>query len=357
MSSITQYVVRYSPKQAEIVADLLERIQSNKLPPGAELPSLVDMSKQYNASTTTIQRSIVHLRERGYIETKSHGSTVAENPPHLSHFGLVVPSYSYQSQYVVALEKEAEYLSDSTSADGMKRRFSVYYDFDYPDDSVRKHTSLMTAVEENVFGGLIFAVLTKSAYEIVKHKSNIPCASLFMASVPGFKNIRQVELVSRSLDILKERHRRRVAFITGSRDAGRDVATFIARTQQRGMTAYPRWIHGIDPAGMAWAETCAQLLMNDREPPDALIIGDDNLVPSATAGIAASGVNVPDDLMIVAHANFPYPTRCEVPAIRIGTDIRRQLKTAVENIEAMRRGKDAPDEIVMQPCLEDEAMS
>jgi len=41
--------------------------------------------------------------------------------------------------------------------------------------------------------------------------------------------------------------------------------------------------------------------------PDALVVADDNLVTCATQGIAASGVQVPGELDVVAHCNFPHP--------------------------------------------------
>ena len=43
---------------------------------------------------------------------------------------------------------------------------------------------------------------------------------------------------------------------------------------------------------------------------------DDNLVPDATAVVASVGLRVPDDLLVIVHTNFPYPTPAAVPACR-----------------------------------------
>jgi len=347
---------RPRPKQAAIIDDIRSQIIAGKLSPGVQLPTVASMQKLYGASDTTVQSAMRYLREQGFIQPrKRNGMFVAKTPPHLSHFGIVLPYYDYQSQYIVALKKEAQRLSGTRSADGIQRRFSFFSDIDHPEEQVRQQSKLISAIRERFLGGMILVTGHTICRDIEQHKLDIPCVTMFTAPSRTFVNITHALIIERALDILKEQGRKSVALLTGERECKQVSGKFAAMARQRGIATHTRWIHGIQPQGASWAETCAQLLMNDREPPDALIIGDDNLVPYATAGIGASGVKVPDDLMVAAHANFPYPTRCEVPAIRIGTDVRRLMKTAVETIEAMRRGENVPHEIFMQPCLEREA--
>jgi len=357
MSTITRYVARHAPKQTEIADGLLARIRSGEFAPGARIPSVLDLSKAYNSSPKTVQRVIESLRESGYLETTISGSTVSANPPHLSHFGLVFAWYPHTSQFLFALEKEAERLSNKASADGIKRRFPIFYEVNYPEKKLRQHSRLMAAVESNSVGGLIFAGGSYAFEEILHNHPELPCISFFGGTVKNGTIIRPTGFLERALQIVKEEGRERVALLTGAHERLDVTDRFVKSAERLGMKSFPHWVQGIHTGHVHWAETCAQLLMNGRETPDAIIISDDNFVPHATAGIAASGAKVPQDLMIVAHANFPYPTRSEVPAIRIGTDVRRLMRTAVETIEAKRRGENVPDEIVLQACFESEADS
>ena len=353
MASITQYVVRHSPRQADIVSDLLKRIHSGELVPGDKIPSLVDLGKTYGASTHTVQRAIVNLRERGYLETKSHGSSVADYPPHLSHFGLVFPPHVNKKHYFAVLEKEATELSSTTSADGMKRRFSFFHDDGRTDEKMRPDSDVASAVAEHLVGGLIFITPTPYLHVIARNNPGIPCVSLIGDAVPGVPNIRSSWSLEYALDILKAKSRRRVALLINIFRGEESVEEFIRMAEEHGMTSSPRWIHGIHWENAHWGRTCMQLLLHGSDTPDALILSDDNFVPHATAGIAMSGVKVPEELTVVAHTNFPYPTRSEVPVIRAGTDVRLLMKTAVETIEAMRRGEPVPDENVLPPCVEE----
>jgi len=353
MPSMTQYVARHSPKQAEIVNGLLDNIHSGMLNPGARVPSLTNLSKRYGASANTVQRAIVYLRENGYLETSVHGSRVVLNPPHLSHFGILLPYTTFKSQFCLAIEKEAEHISQTTSAGGIERRFSSFHDVWHPEETIRRHTRLMEALAERTIGGLIIVGGSVFLKNVIEKHRDVPCVSFFTSRKPGVPNIRLQGIEDYALDIIKQSGRRRVAFITDGRVDKRMIDKFTKAAQQRGLVTHTWWIHGITFDGVVWADTCMQMVMRGAEKPDA-VISDDNLVTDATAGIAASGVKTPDDLLVVAHANFPHVTESSVPAIRLGTNVRRLMKTAVELIEAKRRSEEVPEEIMLPLYIQEE---
>ena len=88
------------------------------------------------------------------------------------------------------------------------------------------------------------------------------------------------------------------------------------------------------------ARNAMHLLMHadQKERPDGLIITDDNLVEAATAGLLDAGVSVPQDLTVVAHCNFPWPTPSHVPARRLGYDVRQILSACLSDIDRQRNG-------------------
>lgn len=56
------------PKYAAIEQELIQKIQSGELAPGAELPSESDLICIYNVSRVTVRRAIDELYHRGYID-------------------------------------------------------------------------------------------------------------------------------------------------------------------------------------------------------------------------------------------------------------------------------------------------
>ena len=355
-----QYIAKPSPRQTEIVSDLLRRIQAGELSPGANLPSVADLSVRYKASTTTVQRAMVRLRERGYLQTSKRGSSIVDNPPHLSNFGLVRPFIPFRSQFVSALENEAQSLFNTAlSPSGTRRQFMVFDEIDCPPGKAeRYHRDLVSAVESETVAGLFFVQPPhRFVGTAILSSPRVPCVALMEERLPGVVWLNLTGFHERALDLLARRGRRRVAIITITQRSESFVPGVLEQAAARGITMHPWWVQGVYPGDVRWAANCTQMLLRSGGPdkPDAIIIDDDNLVPSATAGIAATGLRVPDDLDVVVHTNFPWPTQSAVPAIRLGTDVRHLIRTAVDIIERKRAGQDGPNAIALPACSEDEA--
>jgi hypothetical protein len=77
-------------------------------------------------------------------------------------------------------------------------------------------------------------------------------------------------------------------------------------------------------------------------------------VPAATAGLAAAGVRVPRDLAIVAHANFPMPTRSALPVVRLGFDVRRVVAACLDVLGRRALGETVNDPIRVPVEFEDD---
>lgn len=160
MAGIVRYVARPSFKQSEIVSALRCRITAGMLPPGARLPSVDDLGKQFCASRVTVQRAIAHLRDDSYLSTRlREGTYVSQNPPHLCNFALVVPeAHSRAPQFFVALESEAHLHFENASGPlGVKRTISVFKQIRCaPDDVLRAHHQLIEQIGLQKLAGMIF---------------------------------------------------------------------------------------------------------------------------------------------------------------------------------------------------------
>ena len=91
-----------------------------------------------------------------------------------------------------------------------------------------------------------------------------------------------------------------------------------------------------------------------RQRPDALIVANPFLVESATAGLVAAGVRVPQDVEVVAGGNFPHLTRAHVPVKWLGTDIRDMVREAIDLIDRQRRGERVPQLVRFKNIFEEE---
>ena len=213
------------------------------------------------------------------------------------------------------------------------------------------------------FGRLIFAISPERFSNTpLLDEPGVPRVAITgSANLPG---VQAVELDSRSwidnaLDELAAQGRRRVAMMAGGSYALVHRDYFLQALHQRGLTTRPYWTQSLDLSLPETANPCAQLLMHSRqtEPFDALLIADDNLVEHATAGIVAAGVNVPEEVAVVAHCNFPWPTPSTLPLKRLGFDAHALMKTCLDLIDRGRQGQDTVALTSLQAVWEDATQS
>jgi len=289
---------------------------------------------------------------------------VSENPPHLCHFGIFLPGAPngghWPQRYLEAWRLEALRLEGSADPQGLKRRMLF---FDESTHSGLANGELIDKVESEQLAGLIFAEnpYAFSGTSVLKHPG-LPRVAVCSKPIDGTSTISldNRTLLDKGLQYLAERGRRRLAIITiSSYRYAMGTEELIARVLDRGLTTHRHWVHGIDMRWPQWAAHCAEMLARCGGPdgPDSLFVIDDNLLHSATCGLTAAGVRVPDDIEVVAHCNFPYPTPSTVPVKRVGFNIRYVARLAVGMIERGRRGEEMPPVTTVSAVADDELES
>ena len=287
------------------------------------------------------------------------GTYVTEHPPHLFRYGLCFTGYpsSYPgwTRFWTALANEAlKYQS------GQPRRIALFHGIDDrsdTDDSRR----LLADLNMQRLAGVIFAmhpyVLGGTPF-LEAH--GIPRVGMMApGSVPGVGSMDfdSTSFLNKALDYFQAKGRKRIAVLmvpglwpTFYEQIARGLA-------QRGMSTQPYWAQLASPMAPECARNITHLLMQERggERPDGLFISDDNLVEHATAGLIAAGVRVPDDLDVVAHCNFPWPTPSVLPAKRLGYDARLVLRQCIEYIDRKRAGQPVSEGTLIPAQFEEEA--
>lgn len=316
---------RRADKRQRILSALRASIVSGKLGPGERFPTRMDLLKRFDVSTLTLQKALDELADEGFLVARGRSGTfVAEHPPHLSNFGIVFRHRDGTNapwpRFWHAIVAEAARRAHAGAV-----RFSIYYTMDGRRETT-EYATLDRVARTNLARGLLFChaptdlldsrILDESTMGCVSiGRIEHPKVSQLLIDTPGF--------VHRALDWLQKRGRKRVAILTGITTASaRELAGFVDGVSRRGMKTHPWWQQALDVRNPAWAKPYAELLGRSDERPDGLIIGNDNLVEHACAGLAAAGVRVPDAMDVVAHSNFPCSTPSVLPVQRLGYDAR-----------------------------------
>jgi DNA-binding LacI/PurR family transcriptional regulator len=341
MQQVRRVGRRRAPKEVQISMDLRRRIIEGDLKPGSQLPKRVDLEHRFSVSPLTIQRAVDRLIEEGFVYAKTgQGTFVADNPPHLSRYGLVFPSHPGDrggwSTFYTALSAEAQVVQRQTP-----EKLAVYQGLELAERHEERE-KLIEEVETHQLAGLIFVFAPKNFVNtpILQEER---MARVAIMSEPDFG----VPAVSfdgrwdRAIEYFKQRGRKRIALMTSSTIPQRFTDSLRASVAEAGMIMHPYWQHAVHPTAPEAARNIVHLmcLSQQGERPDALFITDDNLAPHATAGLLAAGVTVPEEMDVVAHANFPYVTTSVVPSRRLGFDVRQVLQHCLDSIDAQRRGE------------------
>ncbi len=329
-------------QRVKITEAIRERILTGEILPGRRLPSLRTMAREFETSLVTAQQAITELATDGFVEAHgARGTFVSAHPPHRSQFGLLFPRsrerLPLENRLWLALLNEAD-----RSLNDPAHRVVPYFEIDGHVDSPG-YRRLLRDIRRRCLAGLFFTFPPDGLLRSPILRGGGLARVGIMPDAGRFTGISPLtfdfdSFVHHVFSALEREGRRRVALLTVPGMEGLWQATLDARP---GLERAPHWLQSVAPAFPESACNLVRLLFasNPGQRPDALIITDDNLVPAATAGIVASGVRVPEDLQVVAHCNFPWPTPSAVPATRVGYDAAEVLRRCLEEADAQRDGR------------------
>ena len=341
-------------RQREIAGELRKQIVQGKYPPGARIPPHVAIERQYHSSTVTVQRALNRLVAEGFLVARGQrGTYVVDKPPHLHHYGLLFPTSRNESwgQFSIALYHEA------MKANADSCRLSCFFALPEP-ANLANYSQLVELAQSHQLAGLIFTFIPHALVGTpLIEQTDMPRVGIwtpgpfpFPAIFPDYETF-----LRKAVNYLQSRGRQRVALLALGSEMAMFCAQFRTALARSNITTRPYWLQCADIGSLA-ARQCMHLLMhgNQTERPDGLIIADDNLVEPATAGLVDAGVRVPDDMDVVAHANFPWQPSSLVPAKFLGFDTRQILRVCIQTIDMQRQGRVPPRLTIVPPVFDDE---
>ncbi len=347
-------------KEDRVLRQIRKLIINGKYAPGSRLPTRSELEDEFEVSRQTMQNVFDSLLNEGFVEARGrHGTFVTEHPPHLSNYGLVFTQHPSEKDgwpnFWTAIFNEAQALH----RDG-RRHFHAFYGGSFDDSGSGSYQDLLEMVTSGRLAGLIFPARPFHLIGTpILEQPGMPRVIFSGADIaPGAL---QIELAFEhfyeiALDHLRKCGRSRVAFFMSNGYNATLWPRIMELCQEREMQTRFEWFHGIDPLRPTWSSRVAALLarLPQADRPDALIIGDDNLVSQTMSGLmrGRNGMDLPQDIDVVAHANFPWVTPSPVPITRVGFDVNQIVRTCVESIDLQRRGEHPPAKTRITPILE-----
>ena len=343
----------------EVVAGALrERIVRGRWKPGAQLPPRVELASELGTCQATLQEAVDQLVREGFVEVgaRKKGTRVAENPPHLTRYRLVFPfGPDDWGQFWHALETAAKERTTPT------REFACFYGLAGHRD-IADFDAVIEEVRTRSVAGLIFA---SSAGELagtpLLDAPGVPRVAIAGGKdLPGIPKV-ALDLQSfmeRAVDCLAEQGQRRIALLCPSA-AGALPDMFRRALAARGLNLRNTWIQFTSARNRLAARQVTGLMFDaaQTERPDGLIVADDNLLTSASEGLVAAGVRVPDELQVVAATNFPHLLPSAVPVTRIGFDIPAVLDLLVQRLKEVRHGESPQENTAVGAVFESQGGS
>ncbi|MFW5856338.1 MAG: GntR family transcriptional regulator [Planctomycetota bacterium] len=344
-----------STRHDEIVAAIRASIVAGEYAPGERLPPRTAVEAEFGASSATVQKAFDTLAREGFVHSaRGSGTVVAEHPPNACRFAVVFdkePGAPGWTQYYAAFLQAAQ---AQDQAGG--RRFVPYYGV-VANPPSPAYEALLEDAGAHRLAGVIAHSLQRLQNDSPLLDDDAPPVVMVTASAPrpgmtvlALDNRRWAEIAVARLAHLGCR-RLGVIYVESLQTLShlQDAASAAQ------MTIPAEWVYRACPCprGQDGVRDVVRLLLSRPAPdrPDGLILTDDHFVEAASGGIIEAGLRTPDDLRVVAHANFPHVTATALAIERFGFDLEVVLQEGVRAIEARRRGEAHPETVRVRPIF------
>jgi len=347
---------RPNTKLKEVISRLRDSILSGEYAPSSRLQTYRELEVALDVSRATLRHAIGVLKREGFIEsTERSGMCVSPTPPHILRIGLIFHDPRVNDRFQQALLHVADEINQSGGLEIVKF-CGIHPGSKHPDWEL---------LSKDLASHRLMGLILPCPCEFLEgtgalEDETLPKISFRSFPEPGCHRVilDNKSLADQAIDWFLSQGRRKIALIgigstpmPGMMELGE---LFSQSCMERGLPARPEWCISIGLDYPKGAQNIAHLLgtlpANIR--PDALLINNDNTVPYACAGLVAAQIQVPQDFAVAVHCCWPWPVPNVLPLTRIGFDVRKILKQAMQMIRAKRNGEAVCD-IVLRAELFD----
>ena len=336
-------------QREEMLHFIRKQVVTGVWEPGFRLPPRTWFEQKFSAAPATVQKAFEILCAEGVLKSEPRKYTcVDEAPPHLNRYGLVLYGTEKQENlFSRSLVQAAELLRRREG-----RNLEVFFDLDCRQDSP-DHRELVYGVEHHLFAGLFFASYPKRL--LGTPILNVPGLPRVMFSQPSSQlpelialDLPPERLAERALAYLAARGARRIAVLLPATKPQPDRRELILRRASAlGLECPPDYCLELYSDGAPLVTPVVELLFNrrNRERPDGFLVGDDNFLPYALAGLRRALGAEAAGVRVVSHANYPDTAQSpELPVKFFYVNVLEILKRGIELIDRQRRGQEVRSE-------------
>jgi len=336
----------------ELTAILRKRILGGTWELGTKIPTKLELCQELGASDGTIQKILDHLTAYGFLRSRGClGTFVVERPPHLFRIGLVTATRRGSSIWLDALSTMAEQFAREE-----QRWLHVYSDCHLDRG---KPSRALQELEDDIDHARLAGLILVCGPDALRSTPALQRPGLARVILGDpFPAYRFPAIVSqpthpRAMRYFQEQGRRRLGIITTFHYRNQIDPT-LQCARAHGLQTAHAWVHFLDERVPYPARTVTELLMSlpAEKRPDALYINDDHLVSEAVGGVADAGVQVPQEITLVAHANFPAIQPTPILVTYLGYDTETALHTALRCLDLQLAGKKVPEVTRLDPVFD-----
>jgi|GEM_PF-1813056 len=343
-------------KQKLISSQLRKDIHAGTLVPGEKLPARIEFEARYECGPVTIQNAFDKLKEDGSIITNGNkGTFVSENPPCLTTYAIVFPfdpeMLNTEISFYGTLAKLAREDTKNTNC-----RFIIYTDINGHKDK-KNYIRLFRDVVSESLAGIIFATpphnidRTELLQELISRKY-LPKVVMManMVDYPDFSKINSPteNFINKIFNFLESKSIKRLSVLNALTDKSQLLPyekEIFAEAKKRKIELPKYNFQSRSSTYASRSDEIVHLMLSKvkNERPQALWVTNDTLVEGALKGVVDAGLNVPDDLLVVSHYNFPdNPETSSFETFCYGLNVRVFIDTSVDIIRNHRKIDNKP---------------
>jgi DNA-binding LacI/PurR family transcriptional regulator len=318
---------RKSPLRDQVSARLRQLVKG--LASGERIPSESSLARNLRVSVHVLREGLSVLAGEGLLERKHGSGTYVADRRTWQHVAILLgidPEFLRDTYY--ASRVTAELLRFLRENGCRARTYRVPYE-----PSERDADSAYAEFSDNLAAGRILgAIAVQGPFDDRwRHLYQRVDAPVVGANSPYAVRLNEIDMIESGVRRLIEAGRRRLALLmlpmtfplgpagpTKLEEWRAAQRAFAAAVTRGGGRTRPEWVCADQHPLRRGAGVAAfrQVWTSCDEKPDGLLVCDDVLFAEATLGILGLGARVPDELMIVTHANkgsdvlYPFPTVC-----------------------------------------------
>jgi DNA-binding LacI/PurR family transcriptional regulator len=348
-----QRPVRHTAKTVVSLAQRLatilrEQLASNRFKAGDRFPSQNELARTFRTSTVSSREAVAILVQEGLLERRfGSGTYVTGRTP--ERFVAVVTELdvshpAISPAFLTMMQAVRRYLT----AAGLQTRVYIGHTSPYGEEPPKRITSweFWHDLEAGRITGLVTVGMEPGLGLTAVKGRSIPLIDGAKLDDVHFWDER--ELVFEGLQVLAGKGCREVACVaTGKGTTHHLLELFRTEATKRGLVTRPEWtvlapiVHERGDGTAAFRS----LWLSRTEKPDGLLVLDDMLYRDMAPTFLVNGIRVPDDLVVVSHANahdvrpfVPEPVRLVADMDAVGEAMARNLVNRMKDPGAKPEG-------------------